>query len=200
MTGDFDISGKWINRLTGDVVVVRNTIIDGDDMIILTSDGRQLKMVDFQDYIQMSSDDKNPNDFSTLGDLKQLENERRVVVGQNSGVSNTVNTVSPNNDFYSLDEIEKTTTQKKPTNIPKKKQQVISDSEKLLSKLFEKINLDVDVKIDLNCNNFPSKELNMLQMIYDVTTDDISNYIIKNIINEDAFRSAVSAYIKEQLS
>ena len=66
-------------------------------------------------------------------------------------------------------------------------------------KLFEKVELDVDVKVDLDCTNFPSKELNMLQTIYDVSVDEISDYILKNVINEEVIRSAVAAYVKAQL-
>ena len=32
------ISGKWINRQTGDIVNVRDSIIDGDNMILYTKE------------------------------------------------------------------------------------------------------------------------------------------------------------------
>ena len=194
MTEDFNISGKWMNRMTGDVVTVRNTIIDGDDMIIICADGRQMKMTEFQNYIQMSDDDKSGDDTMSLGNIRNLESERRVVVGRNNVQNNT-----PQNNTAFYDDIEEVIERPKNSVVQKPKAKEISESEKLLNKLFEKIELNIDVHVDLKCDNFPVKELNMLQMIYDVTIDDISSYIIKNVINDEVFRSAVSSYIKERL-
>lgn len=192
MNEEFNISGTWINRLTGDKIVVRNSIIDGDDMIIICADGRQLKMSEFQNYIQMS--DKNSNDVDntlSLGDIRGIEQERRVVVG-----ADQYNVSSNNPHFYSDEQIENVIDR----NVIKDKNESTSESEKLLSKLFEKIELDIDLKINLNCSNFPVKELNMLQMIYDVTAEDISNYITKNILDINVFKNAVTQYIDEQLT
>lgn len=200
MNEAFDITGKWINRLTGDTITVRNTFIDGDNMIILTADGRQISMNEFQNYIQMGDDEYDTNGHKIgssstgIGNIMEIEKERRVTLGHNNNISKKV----IDNSFE--DPFEKQIDKGREQKIKKKVTKEISESEKLLNKLFEKINLDVDVKIDLNCTNFPTKELNMLQMIYDVTIEDISNYIIKNVINEEAFRSAVSTYIKKQLS
>ena len=191
MTEDFNISGTWVNRMTGDKIVVRNTIIDGDDMIILTSDGRQLSMAEFQNYIQMSDENDGTDHTMELGDIKGIENERRVVVGKRT---NNVQSNSQNNPYYFYDNNKQVEVENSSVNIE------VSESEKLLDKLFKKIDLEIDVKVDLNCKNFPVKELNMLQMIYDVSTDDISDYIIKNIINEEVFRSAVSTYINEKMN
>lgn len=194
MGEDFNITGTWINRLTGEKITVRNTIIDGDDMIIIGSDGRQLKMSEFQNYIQMS-DEKNSghDDTAALGNIRGIENERRVIVGSREPYQQNVFSNVPNNPFDFDSKIE--SKQQLSNKIEK-----LSESEKLLNKLFEKIELDIDVKVDLDCTNFPSKELNMLQTIYDVSIEDISDYLIKNVINEEIFKSAVANYINAQLS
>ena len=50
------ITGKWTNKLTGEVINVRDSIIDGDDMIIISDKGN-LSMLDFsQNYIQISDE------------------------------------------------------------------------------------------------------------------------------------------------
>lgn len=199
MVEDFNISGTWINRLTGDKIVVRNTFIDGDNMIIQSSDGRQISMNEFQNYIQMS-DDKNGGDVTDeINNIKDLEKERRVVVGAYNNASHN----SPYNfDKNTNENIKSTlkTEEKKVITKNIEKEKPISESYKLLNKLFEKIDLDIDVKVDLDCTNFPVKELNMLQTFYDVSIDDISDYMIKNVINDTLFRSAVSTYIKNQLT
>ena len=195
MQGDFNITGTWINRMTGDKITVRNTFIDGDNMIIQSSDGRQISMAEFQNYIQMEDNNEYDEQGHVVGkssnndmglNIGNIEKERRVVVGSNferKVVDNSFEDPFEN--------------KKKPKKPETKKE---SESDILLRKLFEKVNLDVDVKVDLDCTNFPSKELNMLQMIYDVTLDEISDYIIKHVIDETLFKAAVSSYVKTQLS
>lgn len=204
MGEDFNITGTWVNRMTGDKVVVRSTVIDGDDMLIICADGRQLKMSEFQNYIQMSDENSNGIDTTaSLGDIRGLEKERRVVVGAtNNHQASYSNPYDVDNQYGTnniANENHETYNEFVEKAIEKKPKQV-SESEKLLNKLFEKIELNAKLKIDLDCTNFPSKELNMLQTIYDVTADDISDYIVKHIINIDVFKSAVTKYVNEQLT
>ena len=200
MGEDFNITGTWVNRITGDKIVVRSTVIDGDDMLIICADGRQLKMSEFQNYIQMSDENSNGNGTSvSLDDIRGLEKERRVVVSATNNnqalyydnhYDGDIHT--PNNHEMYREFIEKPQIEEKPKQV--------SESEKLLNKLFEKIELDAELKVDLDCINFPSKELNMLRAIYDVTAEDISDYIVNHIINIDVFKSAVTQYVNEQLT
>ena len=207
MGEDFNITGTWVNRMTGDKVVVRSTVIDGDDMLIICADGRQLKMSEFQNYIQMSDENSNGNDTSvSLDDIRGLEKERRVVVSATNNHQASYNNPYEFDNPYD-DDIQYTATNNHETyhefiekpQIEERPKQV-SESEKLLNKLFEKIELDAELKVDLDCTNFPSKELNMLRAIYDVTTEDISDYIVHHIINIDVFKSAVTQYVNEQLT
>ena len=200
MGEDFNITGTWVNRMTGDKVVVRSTVIDGDDMLIICADGRQLKMTEFQNYIQMSDDNSNGNDTSvSLDDIRGLEKERRVVVATNNRQALYYDNPYEDNSQYITNNHEPYREFIEKPQIEEKPKQV-SESEKLLNKLFEKIELDAELKVDLNCINFPSKELNMLRTIYDVTAEDISDYIVNNIINIDAFKSAVTQYVNKQLT
>lgn len=222
MIEDFNITGTWVNRMTGDKVVVRSTVIDGDDMLIICADGRQLKMSEFQNYIQMSDENSNGVDATaSLGDIRGLEKERRVVVGATNNYQNNYQNnhqasynnpyefdnpygddsqyITNNNTNNNMKENHETYHEFIEKPIEEKPKQV-SESEKLLNKLFEKIEINPKLKIDLDCTVFPSKELNMLQTIYDVTVDDISDYIVKHIINIDVFKSAVTKYVNEQLT
>ena len=188
MGEDFNITGTWVNRITGDKIVVRSTVIDGDDMLIICADGRQLKMTEFQNYIQMSDDNSNGNDTSvSLDDIRGLEKERRVVVATNNRQALCNNPYEFNNhydgDIHTTNNHEMYREFIEKPQIEEKPKQV-SESEKLLNKLFDKIELDAELKVDLDCTNFPSKELNMLRAIYDVTAEDISDYIVNNIIHK----------------
>ena len=50
------IQGDWINKNTGQKIHIKNSVIDGDQMIIITNLG-QLSMDEFsRNYIQVSDD------------------------------------------------------------------------------------------------------------------------------------------------
>lgn len=52
-----DMKGKWTNRRTGQVVIVRDTVIMDDSMVVMLSDGSMIDMGEFsRDYIQMSEE------------------------------------------------------------------------------------------------------------------------------------------------
>lgn len=204
MNESFDITGTWINRINGDKLTVRNTFIDGDNMIITTTDGRQITMNEFQNYIQMSDDEYDSNGHmigkskitENIENFRNIENERRVVVGNTPLGNNSYNNNSSQIQRNVIDNTIEPTPKKKET-IENRIEE--TESEKLLKKLFEKIELDININVDLNCSNFPVSELKMLQTFYDVNIDEISEYMINNIINYNIFRSAVSSYIKDQL-
>lgn len=200
MMGDeFNITGTWVNRMNGDKITIRNTFIDGDNMIIQTTDGRQVSMIEFQNYIQMGDDEYDEGGHiighanGGVSNIENIENERRVIVNGSRQTTNINNNAQMERTVIdkTIEPTEKKTRSTENT--------VEKESDILLRKLFEKIELDIDVKVDLDCTNFPSKELNMLQTIYDVSTDDISAYILKHIINDEVIKSAVSRYIENQL-
>lgn len=200
MMGDeFNITGTWVNRINGDKITIRNTFIDGDNMIIQTTDGRQVSMIEFQNYIQMGDDEYDESGHiighanGGVSNIENIENERRVIVNGSRQTTNINNNAQMERTV--IDKTIEPTEQKTRSTV----NTVEKESDILLRKLFEKIELDIDVKVDLDCTNFPSKELNMLQTIYDVSTDDISAYILKHIINDEVIKSAVSRYIENQL-
>ena len=54
--GGIGISGRWLNKRTGQTINIRNSVMDGDNMIIITDKG-QISMTEFsRDYIQASDD------------------------------------------------------------------------------------------------------------------------------------------------
>lgn len=194
MGEDFNISGIWVNRMNGDRIAVRNTFIDGDNMIIMTQDGRQLTMNEFQNYIQMTDENGNVDNSFTIG-TNNIDNERRVVVGQTSG-----NNLKQFADAHLTDKVSSIRTEVKDQLIEKNNFIESSESNKLLDKLFNKLNLNIDIKIDLTCPNFPGNELNMLKDIYDVTDDDIAEYIRVKMIDDDLIRNSISRFVSKELN
>lgn len=202
MGGEFNIEGVWVNRMTGQSIRVRNTIIDGDDMIILTDDGQRITMNEFQNYIQVGDEEydlngkavgKTNNEMST--NFKELESGRHVVV--NTTVKK--NTETLDNSMFEKP-LNNMNTSTKTIEQSSKVKVEESSNMKLLKKLFEKIELNLDVKVNIECDNFPTNELNMLIDIYDVAPDEITDYIIKNVISDDKYRQAITNFIVEKIN
>ena len=57
----------------------------------------------------------------------------------------------------------------------------------MIDKIFNKIDVNIDVDVNIVSDNFPTQELNMLKLYFDVTDDDIADYIRKKFITNDIF-------------
>ena len=66
------ITGQWINQRTGERVTVRDSYMDGENMFVILTNGRQLTMEEFQDYVQMS-DDVYDEKGNKIGNEKPLQ-------------------------------------------------------------------------------------------------------------------------------
>lgn len=170
MMGGEMITGQWINKRTGKTINVRNTIIDGDNMIII-SDAGQIGMEEFsRDYIQASD---------------EIYNEDGKVIGHEK-----MN--------FSPMEIENTITRPIKKEVAKKKE-VESESDKIIRKMFSKILSAPKINISIDWIDFPKEQLKTLIDYLDVSMDDISRYIIKNYMNESDIAIVLKEVLEEKL-
>jgi len=218
---DFSISGKWFNKTTGKIINVRDSIIDGDNMIIVTDVGN-MNMNEFSDnYIQMSDDiydeagHKIDNEKVNISHI-EIDNRRvtpamitRTSMESDELINDTINDSNINNSINvnstvetipeipnihkpnikaSDDIIQHNRSNAKTTN------NELNNSEKLLKKLFEKKNFDknkIVFNINIESNEFPKEELNMLKLIYDVTDEDIAKYLKKYILDDETIIKSI---------
>jgi hypothetical protein len=187
------ISGKWMNKHNGQVINVRDCIADGDEMQIVTNIG-VISMQQFaNDYIQASDeiyDDKgnvistNAMEFSEICDNKpktgnvKLYNDNDVVTSTNN-ISNTL-----------VNEIKLSVVDNTPN---------ISENYKLIDKLFTKVNFIPNISINIEAENFPAKELKMLIDIYDITENEIADYIRTKFILTNTINNSIINLIKKEL-
>jgi len=222
MDGGFSITGNWMNKNNGQVIFVKDSVIDGDNMLIITNRGTIDMNTFSNDYIQVSEDvydnhgnviDKSAFDASEMIQYSSNQEQSRHVtpsmLRENNTTNNTTAEISRNviektpleNTF---DDIELKNSKveiirEEPRTVKKEVKKEVSYNEQLLDKLFTKKQLDKDsikLNIDINSDTFPKEELNMLKLIYDVTNEDIAKYIKNHILTDDVIIKSIEDMIE----
>lgn len=191
------INGKWMNKLTGEIINVRDNIIDGDQMILITDKG-QLSMNEFsRNYIQAS---------------EEIYDEHGTVIGKEAIdtdeiVHNANNIVDNDNEFHTID----VTTISEPPIIDHTRRldlnfntnqfstSNISNAYLLIDKIFKKKNLSPKITINIECDNFPSDELNMIIDYFDVSNKDVSDWMQQNFVSKKDIDNSISEFLDSKL-
>lgn len=187
-TGGDMISGKWINKNDGSIISIRNTVMDGDNIILITDKG-ELDMNSFsKNYIQVSDEtyDNNGNVVSTndkfdISEITPNYNETSVNTFDNEtfnkltkGITNT-HQQNANSSIH----IETTNT---------------SDNFKLIDKVFSKVKHEPSINIDISWIDFPNDKVQMLMDTFDVDKNEISEYIYNKYLNKYIIIKSLSKY------
>lgn len=169
------ISGTWLNKNTGQKITVNNTIIDGDEMVLITSIG-QLTMNEFtRDYIQVSDDIYNAN--GEVIDNAPIDNYEVAI--QNYDIEDALKPKPQNIES---------------TKIKENKQD--TSKVEIIKKFFEKSNSNnqiLTVNLDLkNCN---ISELKIIMEYTGITSKDISEYILNEFLDKDQLKEIINTQI-----
>lgn len=175
------ISGKWINKRTGQVINIRDSFMDDSNNMIINTDRGQLSMDDFSKYYIQASDEVYDQSGNVV-ETKPIDNQE---LGIEGGVvlSNTDSPVEADS-FYASNGTE---------TAPKLK------NFDLIDKIFQKTNSKPTIDLNIKWQNFPNKELSMLVQIFDVKTEEIAQYINKYLVNSDLLNESLDKWLKENL-
>lgn len=195
-----DFTGKWIDRRTGKEIYVRDVIMDGDTMCIMSSIG-QIDPIVFQNYyVKISEEEYSANNIRPEVSGQQLINEINKGLDNDERISNVKHT---NN--ITLDTPIGNNGQPVTTQTTKNKKETIKqtpqslNNEILIKKVFEKHNTKPVIDFNVNLDNLPIEQLKMLINVLDVSFDEISSYIIKHYLSEEIFIKEFSNYLKTSL-
>ncbi len=185
---DTMISGKWLNKNTGEIIVVNNSIIDGDQMILITSNG-QMSMNEFtNNYIQVSDEIYNEN--GQVIKQEPIENDEYSQMIQELNVNQEIN----NSKSSILD---------KPVSKNKSNQQSTSENQtkkNILKKFFEKAVSDGQVlSFNINLENCNLNELKIIMEYTGITNTDISEYILNEFFDKETFIGIINAQLNSYL-
>lgn len=202
------IQGRWINRLNGNVINVRDSIINGDEMLLITDKG-QISMEDFsRNYVQASADiydehgnvigqqDIDPSDIVMSSrqkvnnpkvNMKALEQGGKIEEIQND------DDILPE-DMSQITSVNNTDILHTPLNSNNTiKKEPESEKTRLIKTIFEK-SAQPTIDLDIEWAAFPKNELEMLMNYFGVTQDEIAEYI-SNSIQKDAIIEAVNRFL-----
>lgn len=187
-TGGDMISGKWINKNDGSIISIRNTVMDGDNIILITDKG-ELDMNSFsKNYIQVSDEtyDNNGNIVSTNDKFDISE----ITPNYNETSVNTFD----NETFNKLTKGIATTYQQNANSSIHIETTNTSDNFKLIDKVFSKVKHEPSINIDISWIDFPNDKVQMLMDTFDVDKNEISEYIYNKYLNKDIIIKSLSKY------
>ena len=168
------LTGKWMNKRTGKAVNIRQTIQDGDNMIIISDQGQIPMEVFSRDYVQVSDD---------------IYDESGKVVGHEEATNDDIGAIEEYEKMYGVDPL---VPQATPTAAP-------INNEQIIKKVFDKLSSYPQIDVNIKWDNFPEAQINTLVEFLDVNIDDISAYIIKNYVNVEALALEITEVLKDKL-
>lgn len=198
------ISGQWINRNTGEVVNVRDSIMMDNSMGVSLMDGRFLDMNEFcNNYIQMS--DEEVNDMSN-----EYQSTNMGVSGRYKDDFSMKPSRQPDN-FYDVENLDDLFP---PKTTPIEEHHYNhhhnhhhhdhdnckeNNNIKLIKQLFDSINPSIEADLKMYTTNFPVSELKMLTNIFGVKTSEVAQYIFENYFTIDMVMSAITKYVEKYI-
>lgn len=188
------ISGKWTNIHNGQEIFVRDSFIDGDNMIVRTIDGNIIPMTEFSNnYVQSEEVDEatarsviqQPVAPQSYGDIKPDFGEKVILKNDDTKSNN----IKPNNLDQASQHVENHKEDKIEDKLFRKKT--------MIGKIFEKISTKPNIKLTFDWTEYPEKEMSMLMEYFDVSNDDIANYIYKTYFNENIIKESILKLIQK---
>lgn len=168
------LTGKWMNKRTGKAVNIRQTIQDGDNMIIISDQGQIPMEVFSRDYVQVSDD---------------IYDGSGKVVGHEEATNSDIGAIEEYEKMYGVDPlVPQATSTVAPIN-----------NEQIIKKVFDKLSSYPQIDVNIKWDNFPEAQINTLVEFLDVNIDDISAYIIKNYVNAEALALEITEVLKNKL-
>lgn len=173
------ISGRWLNKRNGQMINIRNSVMDGDNMIIITDKG-QISMTEFsRDYIQASDD---------------IYDETGKVIGHEEVKHEDY---AENPDWL---QIQETINTPRMHNVNQPSKPVINTNDQIIKKVFDKLTTYPKINVDIKWDDFPEAQMQTLVNFLDISIDDISKYIIKNYVNVEALALEITEILKSKLN
>lgn len=178
------MTGTWYNPKNGDSFTVRDTYFEDNNYMVMTTDGRRLDYNFIQNYIKSDT---------PLPKMEQPKQSPKIEVGDINTVNEGI--ITSNDELILSDDLlllqNKTIPQNEFDSVHISSQRVVKDIVKekrsdnyyIIEKAFSKVKppkFDIVVK----WSDFPTKEIDMLTNIMDVSIDEIKDYIFETCIND----------------
>lgn len=201
------IAGPWMDRRTGKTVMVRDAIQDGDDLVIMSSVG-QIPTDVFQNYfVQVSEEEYSASSQGVSKEVTGTQLLQQVNSGLEEGLKISATVEKPT---ITLDT--PIGGRSEPISKPNKQQSTVAPEVKnepkieiennntiLIKKVFDKHNIEPTVDFGIDITEWPVDQLKMLINVFDISIEEICDYVIKHYLNEEMLRKNLSQYFTEEI-
>lgn len=196
------IQGTWVNPTSGDSFTVRDSFFEDNQYIVTTTDGRYIRYDQLQNYIQadpksidgikqaaasrVKEDEPLPAEISNLIDTD--DTDLSMITPEDAALiygSNNLTKVSLGN-LYST-----------PQQVVKTPKTVENMNEAIIKKALNNTE-QPKFKVNVDWNNFPTKQIEMLYDIMGISEDEIIEWYLDNIQMIDII-DTIKESIKERI-
>lgn len=179
------IHGEFINTRTGQTIFVRDSIMTPDGDTIIMSDHGQLDMATFSKYyIKMDDNSTVQSPVPVPAETPINAPADLVMMTQQDMLAKPTNKVE---EFlsdlvtdYPDDLIVNTESTVEPTQEPAPEH--VNESQKMLSKIMSDSNVKLNIQVEFERDTFPKDGIHVLKQYFNVTDDDISEWIQNNLL------------------
>lgn len=185
--------GKWVNKSTGDIVYVKQSLMDGDNLLIITDRG-QLTMDEFKNYIQLEDNEIIPS----IQDLYANKTQNKQLLAQiNQGIDPEDRITLNNNESVNIQNTNENILVKGlgNNNTPTINKQNNTNYD-LIKRVFDKFPVERTIDFNIVEEEWPFKEFNMLVNVLDVPIKDICDYVIDNYLDKEHLSKSLLEYFK----
>ena len=170
------IEGKWYNKRTGQTVVVRDMMMSDDGMQIFTTDNQLIDGDEFsRDYIQCD-DTVYDSHGNTTGSVEPIDYDSMF-----AGMHTEPNQIPAEHGYIN--------------NVPTIEQPVVNKKFETLDSLFSKLEKLPDVSCSISWKKIPKSEIKMLKTYFDITDDDIAEYVYTKYCTPETIKSSIKEAI-----
>ena len=182
-----NIQGEFINTQTGQTIFVRDSIMTPEGDTIIMTDHGQMGMNEFSKYyVKMESDDGTVQSLPTQeapisapDDLMAMAQQDMLAKPTNKVEEFLSDVVTEYPD--SLYDSTTVDTDDEPTDDI---QEHTSEAVKMLDKIMSESDIKLNVKISFDESTFPFDAINVLKQYFNLTDDDISEWLYTNVFNK----------------
>lgn len=183
-----NIQGEFINTQTGQTIFVRDSIMTPEGDTIIMTDHGQMSMNEFSKYyVKMESGDTADTQPIPVAEAPISAPDDLMAMAQQDMLAKPTNKVE---EFLSdivteyPDSLYDSTTVYTDDEPVDNIQEPQNEAVKMLDKIMSESDVKLNVKISFDESTFPFDAINVLKHYFNLTDDDISEWLYNNVFNK----------------
>ena len=176
------IEGKWYNKRTGKTITVKDMMMSDEGMQIFTTDNQLIDGDEFsRDYIQCDDTVYDTNGNAT-GTSESVDYESMF-----GGIDADQSVFNNNTSLYD-------------DPVPTIESTVVNKKFDTLDSLFSKLEKLPEVSCSISWKKIPRSELKMLKTYFDITDEDIAEYVYAKYCTPETIKASIKDAITKLIA